>query len=153
MEHHARTVAHRLLCYSDWLVGNATAQSSLIPTLNLTNGTTYSGSTSFGNYTYQTDALYLSGILQNDTDGLNHASTVGGDGVLAVDGLVAVLTIKITATPPAQSRCAHAMSYFRCAGADHNMAWNSGSLPSPSSPTWLLSAALLVASFALSLST
>ena len=64
------------------------------------------------NYTYQTDALYLSGILQNDTDGLNHASTVGGDGVLAVDGFVAVLTIKITVTPSVQSRCAHVLSHF-----------------------------------------
>ena len=86
---------------SDWLVGNATAQSSLIPTGNVTNGTTYSGTVSFGGYTYRTDALYLSGVLSNSTDGLNHASTVGGDGVEAVDGLVAVLTITVTARPAA----------------------------------------------------
>lgn len=86
---------------SDWLVGNATAQSSLIPTGNVTNGTTYSGSISYGGYTYHTDALYLSGIASNSTTGLNHASSVGGDGVEAVDGLVAVLTIKVTAKPTA----------------------------------------------------
>ena len=88
----------------DWLFGNATAQTSLIPTGNITNGTTYSGKTSFGNYTYQTDALYLSGILSNSTDGLNHADSVGGDGVEAVDGLVAVLTIKVVAKPTS-SKC------------------------------------------------
>ncbi|RDX49987.1 hypothetical protein OH76DRAFT_1349988 [Lentinus brumalis] len=85
----------------DWLVGNATAQSSLIPTGNVTNGTTYSGSISYGGYTYHTDALYLSGIASNSTTGLNHASSVGGDGVEAVDGAVAVLTIKVTAKPTA----------------------------------------------------
>ncbi|RPD62278.1 hypothetical protein L227DRAFT_499009 [Lentinus tigrinus ALCF2SS1-6] len=85
----------------DWLVGNATAQTSLIPTGNVTNGTTYSGTVSFGNYTYKTDALYLSGILSNSTDGLNHASSVGGHGVEAIDGLVAVLTITVTAKPAA----------------------------------------------------
>ncbi|KAH9931660.1 uncharacterized protein BXZ73DRAFT_101570 [Epithele typhae] len=83
----------------DWLVGNATAQSSVIPTLNLTNGTTYAGSISYNNYTYYTEAIYLSGILQNSSNGVNHAFSVGTDSMSPVDGLVAVLTVKITATP------------------------------------------------------
>ncbi|KAI0770166.1 hypothetical protein C8Q74DRAFT_877111 [Fomes fomentarius] len=87
-------------CYSDWLVGNATAQSEGFPIANLTNGTTYSGQKSFGGYTYQTDALYLTGVLSNSTQGVNHADSVGGNGVQAVDGLVAVLTVKIVSSPP-----------------------------------------------------
>ncbi|KAM5533632.1 hypothetical protein V8D89_012745 [Ganoderma adspersum] len=113
----------------DWLVGNATAQSHLIPTGNVTNGTTYSGKTSFGNYTYNTDAVYLTGILSNSTSGLNHASSVGGDGVEAVDGLVAVLTVKVLSTPPPTS---------------------SGALPSLSAPWWPLGATLLLTTLTLS---
>ncbi|TBU31788.1 hypothetical protein BD311DRAFT_804267 [Dichomitus squalens] len=114
----------------DWLVGNATAQSSIIPTANLTNGTTFSGQTSFGGYTYSTDALYLSGILSNSTDGLNHASSVGGNGVEALDGLVAVLTVKVVSSPSATA---------------------SGARPSISTvPWWSLSATLFLTSLALS---
>ena len=87
---------------SDWLVENATALSERIPSGNITNGTTYSGQTSFNGYTYRTDAIYLSGILSNSTDGLNHASKVGGNGVQALDGLVAVLTVRVVSRPPAQ---------------------------------------------------
>ncbi|KAI8994176.1 hypothetical protein BD414DRAFT_481637 [Trametes punicea] len=83
----------------DWLVGNATAQTSLIPTANITNGTTYSGQTSFGGYTYKTDALYLSGILSNSSQGVNHASSVGNNETLPVDGYVAVLTVSIVSKP------------------------------------------------------
>ncbi|KAH9931659.1 uncharacterized protein BXZ73DRAFT_47154 [Epithele typhae] len=115
----------------DWLVGNATAQSSILPTLNITNGTTVSGSVSFSNYTYKTDVLYLSGILSNSTDGLNHAGSVGGNGVQAVDGLVAVLTVTITSVPAAASSALHSFS----------------------SPTWLSWTAVLFASLAVSLST
>ncbi|KAI1793311.1 hypothetical protein LXA43DRAFT_1124615 [Ganoderma leucocontextum] len=105
----------------DWLVGNATAQSHLIPTGNITNGTTYSGTTSYNNYTYSTNAMYLSGISTNSTTGLNHASSVGGDGVEAVDGLVAILTVKVLATP-----------------------LPSGALSTLSAPRWLLGATLLL---------
>ncbi|KAI0712014.1 hypothetical protein C8Q76DRAFT_796910 [Earliella scabrosa] len=117
----------------DWLVGNATALSERIPSGNITNGTTYSGQTSFNGYTYRTDAIYLSGILSNSTDGLNHASKVGGNGVQALDGLVAVLTVRVVSTPPAQD--------------------NNGAVSALSSPAWLVStsAALFLASFALSL--
>ncbi|KAI0369375.1 hypothetical protein BV20DRAFT_359327 [Pilatotrama ljubarskyi] len=87
----------------DWLVGNATAQSSLIPTANITNGTTYSGQTSFGGYTYKTDVVYLSGILSNSTKGVNHDLTVGNNNTLPVDGYVAVMTISIVSKPAAAS--------------------------------------------------
>ncbi|KAI0755098.1 hypothetical protein C8Q80DRAFT_1299810 [Daedaleopsis nitida] len=122
------------VCRRDWLVGNATAQTDLIPTANLTNGTTYSGDTSSGGFTYHTEALYMSGVLSNSTDGLNHADSVGGNGVSAVDGLVAVLTVTVTAKPQ---------------GASAN-----GARSSLSPPSWLLStcAAVLLASSTLSLS-
>ena len=81
---------------SDWLVGNATSQSSLVPTANLTNQSTYSGSASFGGYTYLTSVQYISGLLQNTSDGINHYQSVPEDGQPAIDGLVAVLTVKIT---------------------------------------------------------
>nr|VWO96323.1 Acetolactate synthase (EC [Ganoderma boninense] len=120
---------HNIIFDGDWLVGNATAQSHLIPTGNITNGTTYSGKTSFANYTYSTDALYLTGILSNSSSGLNHASSVGGDGVEAVDGLVAVLTVKVLSTPPPSAN---------------------GALPSLSTPWWPLGATLLLATLTLS---
>ncbi|KAF5336246.1 hypothetical protein D9758_014352 [Tetrapyrgos nigripes] len=44
----------------DYIVGNITQQT--IPSVNLTNSTTYSGTTSFDGYTYQTDVLYVSGF-------------------------------------------------------------------------------------------
>ena len=86
---------------SDWLVGNATAQTSLIPTANITNGTTYSGQTSFGGYTYKTNVVYLSGILSNSSAGVNHDQTVGNKNTLAVDGYVAVMTISVVSKPAA----------------------------------------------------
>ncbi|EIW59158.1 uncharacterized protein TRAVEDRAFT_28476 [Trametes versicolor FP-101664 SS1] len=113
----------------DWLVGNATAQSSLIPTGNVTNGTTYSGQTSFGGYTYKTDALYLSGIASNSTDGVNHEGSVGNANTLAVDGLVAVLTVSIVSKP----------------------ASTSGALSLLPAPSWPLAAAMFAA-LAISLS-
>ena len=82
----------------DWLIGNIT--QSTIPTANLTNGTTYSGSTSFGNYTYQSDIQYLTGYLPNTNDAVNHNITVGVNGFNASDGFLALISVKITATPP-----------------------------------------------------
>ncbi|KAF8876204.1 hypothetical protein CPB84DRAFT_1689262 [Gymnopilus junonius] len=78
----------------DWLIGNIT--HSTIPTANLTNGTTYSGNTAFANFTYHTDILYLSGLLPDTNIGINHNLTVGGPGVNASDGLVAILDVKVT---------------------------------------------------------
>ncbi|KAK7462293.1 hypothetical protein VKT23_007893 [Stygiomarasmius scandens] len=81
----------------DYIVSNIT--HSDIPTLELTNGTTYSGSTSFGGWTYQTDVIYLSGLLENTSIGINHNITVQTKDSNASDGLVALLTVKITDRP------------------------------------------------------
>jgi hypothetical protein len=87
----------------DWLVGNATAQSSILPTSELTNASTYSGETSFNGYTYLTSVTYVSGLLQNTSVDINHAQTVAVNGTNAIDGLVAVMTVKITTQPSTTS--------------------------------------------------
>jgi hypothetical protein len=56
----------------DHLVGNLTDQDNVVPTLNLTNTTTYSGSRSWNNYTYETSVKYISGLLKNSSEGINH---------------------------------------------------------------------------------
>jgi hypothetical protein len=82
----------------DWLVGNITG--SAIPSLTLTNGTTFTSTTSFANYTYQTRIQYVAGLLQNTSIGINHNITVQIEGVAnATDGLVAILEVSITGTP------------------------------------------------------
>jgi hypothetical protein len=85
----------------DYAVGNITQQT--IPTASLTNTTTYSGQTSYGGYTYQTTVAYTSGLLQNSSNGINHYGSVGAGLPTAIDGLVAVLNIKITARPQTTS--------------------------------------------------
>ena len=79
---------------SDQIVGNITG--SAIDTSSLSDGATYSGSTSYNGYTYQTDVQYKSGLLNATSDGINHYQSVPEDGQPAIDGLVAVLTVKIT---------------------------------------------------------
>jgi len=81
----------------DDLVGNVTG--SHVMSGNVTNQTSLSGQSSFGNYTYQTDVQYVSGLLQNSSDGINHYLTVEANGQPAIDGLVAVLTVKIVSRP------------------------------------------------------
>jgi len=81
----------------DWIIGNIT--KTTIPTSNLTNGSTFSGTTSWANYTYTSQVTYVSGLLQNTSVGINHNSTVGVNGVPAIDGLVAVVDVKITGAP------------------------------------------------------
>ncbi|KAJ9096443.1 hypothetical protein QFC21_005265 [Naganishia friedmannii] len=83
----------------DHFVGNLTNQTTVIPTRNVTNTSTYVGSTTWANYTYQTSVKYLSGLLQNSSDGINHPE-IAVDGLPAIDGLVAVLTVKMTGVPP-----------------------------------------------------
>ncbi|EGN94039.1 hypothetical protein SERLA73DRAFT_189200 [Serpula lacrymans var. lacrymans S7.3] len=83
----------------DWLVGNATSQSQIIPTLNDTNSSTYSGQTAFNGYTYSTSVKYVSGLLPNTSYGINHNGSVPVPGDNAVDGLVAVMTVKIVGEP------------------------------------------------------
>lgn len=88
------------------MIGNATAQSSIIPTSELMNGSTFSGSTSFNGYTYHTTVNYVSGLLQNASVGINHYASVGVNGSNAIDGLVAVMTVKITGKPSSTGRYA-----------------------------------------------
>ncbi|KAJ3974672.1 hypothetical protein EV361DRAFT_893159 [Lentinula raphanica] len=80
----------------DWLVGNITG--STIPTESLTNSSSYSGKTASNGFNFSTAVQYVSGLLPNTSVGINHNLTVATNGVNAVDGLVAVLTVKITAT-------------------------------------------------------
>ncbi|OAX33698.1 hypothetical protein K503DRAFT_851841 [Rhizopogon vinicolor AM-OR11-026] len=60
----------------DWLVGNATAQSTILPTPNMIN---------------------------TSTDGINHYQSVAVSGSNAIDGLVALLTVTIVKTPGSSS--------------------------------------------------
>lgn len=80
------------------MVGNITG--SAIPTLNLTNSSTYSGTTNWDGYTYKTDVKYVSTLLDNTSIGINHNWSVYIDGVEnACDGLVAVMEVSITERP------------------------------------------------------
>ncbi|KAJ7250060.1 hypothetical protein B0H12DRAFT_1019418 [Mycena haematopus] len=81
----------------DWLIGNITG--SPINSSAVTNTTTFSGTTSSAGFTYASTISYVSGLLANSSAGVNHADTVGVNGQTAVDGLVAVVTISITAKP------------------------------------------------------
>lgn len=89
----------------DWFVGNITGNTT-IPTANLTNSSTYSGSMSANGYTYQTDVQYVSGLLGNTSDGINHYQSFTTN---AADGLVAVLTVHITQAPQAASSFAYVL--------------------------------------------
>ncbi|KAJ4497050.1 hypothetical protein C8R41DRAFT_244792 [Lentinula lateritia] len=80
----------------DWIIGNITQTN--IPTLNLTNSS-YSGTTSYGGYTYSTTVKYVTGLLNNTSVGINHNLTVMTSSSNATDGFVAVLEVKITEKP------------------------------------------------------
>lgn len=88
---------------SDWFIGNATAQGTLINSTTLTNTSTFSGSTQYGGYTYQNTIQYISGLLPNTSEGINHNITVGVNGASACDGLVALIDVKITSKPAGSS--------------------------------------------------
>ncbi|KAI0726328.1 hypothetical protein C8Q72DRAFT_536097 [Fomitopsis betulina] len=83
----------------DWLIGNVTNQTHLIPTANLTNGTTYTGQTSYNGYTYETTALYLYGYAPNTSYAVNHNLTTSNATVNSDDGFIAVLTAKVVSAP------------------------------------------------------
>ncbi|KZV73206.1 hypothetical protein PENSPDRAFT_551212, partial [Peniophora sp. CONT] len=87
----------------DWLVGNATKQSSVIPTLNVTNQTSFSGQTTMNGYVYQTSVQYTSGLLANSSNQVNHRDDVAVDGLPAVDGLVALMEVRILQKPAGAS--------------------------------------------------
>ncbi|BEJ11017.1 hypothetical protein CspHIS471_0104390 [Cutaneotrichosporon sp. HIS471] len=90
----------------DFLVGNLTNLTAPLDGRNLTNTSTFTGSTMFRNYTYQTDVRYVNGLLRNSSDDINHYITVEDDGLPAIDGLVAVLTVSITDRPEGSKNAA-----------------------------------------------
>lgn len=81
----------------DQLVGNVTKHE--FDTRSVTNETVFTGRSSFNNYTYETEVKYVSGLLKNSSDNVNHWGSVPVDGFPAIDGLVAVLTVKIVDSP------------------------------------------------------
>ncbi|KIY72513.1 hypothetical protein CYLTODRAFT_417901 [Cylindrobasidium torrendii FP15055 ss-10] len=81
----------------DVIVGNISG--SAIDTRSLKAGATYSGTSSHEGWTYETSVEYVSGLLQNTSVGINHNNSVPVDGANAIDGLVAVLQVKITERP------------------------------------------------------
>ncbi|SJL07923.1 uncharacterized protein ARMOST_11281 [Armillaria ostoyae] len=84
----------------DYVVGNIS--SSEVPTLTLTGSSKFSGTSSSQGYTYRTDIMYVTGLLQNTSIGINHNQSVSNNGAVnAVDGLVAVFNVSITGTPGA----------------------------------------------------
>ncbi|CCM03680.1 uncharacterized protein FIBRA_05824 [Fibroporia radiculosa] len=87
----------------DWLVGNVTNQTQIINSTLLTNSSEYTGKTAYGGYTYQTTAKYYSGFLPNTSYGVNHNLSVGNAQTNAVDGWLAVLTVKIVDQPQSSS--------------------------------------------------
>ncbi|KAJ7606554.1 hypothetical protein DFH06DRAFT_239516 [Mycena polygramma] len=92
----------------DWLIGNIT--KSPINTTALTNSSTFTGTTSYAGYTYASSISYVSGLLANTSDGVNHGDTVGINGQPALDGLVAVLEVKISTVPANATKSAAAES-------------------------------------------
>jgi len=81
----------------DWLIGNITQTS--IPTGNLTSNLTYQSTTSFNNFTYQSNIQYVPGLLPDTNFAINHNLSVGVDGINACDGFVAVIDVQITTAP------------------------------------------------------
>jgi len=80
----------------DWLVGNATAQTTIINTSNLSAGATFQGKTSFDGFTYQTSVQYVPGLLPVGSDGVNHG--------IPLDGFVAVMEVSIVGQPGGQPK-------------------------------------------------
>ncbi|KAG8979338.1 hypothetical protein FRB90_008089 [Tulasnella sp. 427] len=93
----------------DWLVGNATGTTFASPNPLASQATSassgpgiissasFTGSTSANGWTYQTTAQYVTGLLDATSVGINHNTTVEQGGQPAIDGLVALLTVSITA--------------------------------------------------------
>ncbi|KAF5370792.1 hypothetical protein D9758_002018 [Tetrapyrgos nigripes] len=81
----------------DYVVGNITG--STIPTSSLTSSSTFSGTTSFKGYTYSSTISYVSGLLPNTSQGINHNFTVSAPNINAVDGLVALVEVRTTNRP------------------------------------------------------
>lgn len=86
----------RIRVKRDEVVGNITGNA--IITSDLKNGSTFNGTTTANNYTYESEITY-NALLQNTSLGINHNVTVGVGGIPAIDGLVAVVVVRITGAP------------------------------------------------------
>lgn len=84
------------MCHRDFIIGNIT--NTTILTSNLTNQSTFSGTTTWANFTYVIEATYVR-LMPNTSYGINHNLTVGVNDIPANDGLVAVIVVHITGTP------------------------------------------------------
>ncbi|KAJ7429082.1 hypothetical protein B0H11DRAFT_2149984 [Mycena galericulata] len=93
----------------DWLIGNIT--KTPINTTALTNTSTFTGTTNYAGFVYTTSISYVSGLLPDSGVDVNHNTTVGVDGQPALDGLVAVLDVKIT-TKPANATSSSCVSLY-----------------------------------------
>ena len=76
---------------------------TVIPTLNLTPSSSYSGTSTANNYTYHNTVQYVSGLLQNTSMDINHNLSVPVNGLNAIDGLVAIVEVKIIGSPSEKS--------------------------------------------------
>ncbi|KAF7297599.1 hypothetical protein MKEN_01382700 [Mycena kentingensis (nom. inval.)] len=81
----------------DWVIGNITG--SPINTTALTNASTFEGTTTWAGYVYSSKISYVSRLLANSSEGVNHADHVPVGGRNAVDGLVAVVEVMIATIP------------------------------------------------------
>lgn len=87
----------------DYIVGNITGVNPPPSQTWPTNTTTYTGQTSFEGWVYDVDVKYIA-LASNTSDGVNHQGTVAVNGRAAMDGLVAVLTIKVHTAPANATR-------------------------------------------------
>ncbi|KAG8736833.1 hypothetical protein FRC10_008805 [Ceratobasidium sp. 414] len=102
----ASTATPLVVALSDSFLTNSSATVTVpiaIPTASLSFTTTTSAAPTATNPTFigQTHygATYVSGLLSNSSDGVNHPITVEQNGRPAQDGLVAVLEVKIVSRP------------------------------------------------------
>ena len=83
----------------DLAVANVTNQTHPINSSTLTNTSVFQGQTASNGYTYSTTVTYVSGLLKNTSDGVNHAGDVALPGSPAIDGLVSVFEAHIVEKP------------------------------------------------------
>ncbi|TFK47448.1 hypothetical protein OE88DRAFT_1666243 [Heliocybe sulcata] len=114
----------------DWFVGNATSRNITTSDYSTSGGTQFSGSTSSNGWTYQTTVTYTTGLLNATSDGINHYATVGVNGQPAIDGLVAVMEVKVTQQGSGSS--------------NSNQSSSAPSTPRIRGATWALAASLLI---------
>lgn len=61
---------------------------------------------------YETNVQYVSGYLSNSSNGINHYLSVGANGTNAVDGLVAMMNVKILTSPVSGSSKTSSYVFF-----------------------------------------